>query len=176
MSRKVSWEEVLDLAKKENKVIISGCQRSGTTIAALAIATEIDRRFVDENVYKVENQELFHKQFTSPEKSVIHAPAMLHILNHYQNKALIVIMERDINDVVKSMKRIGWFKGHGKREYSKFKEGVPNSPEEIYKVKAEFASTLKCVILPYSELKKSRMYVDKRNNWHFKQVAPESTN
>jgi hypothetical protein len=176
MKRKVSWEEVIDLGKKENKVIVSGCQRSGTTIAALAIATEINRTFIDESAYMAENQKLFHHEFTIQNKFVMHAPAMLHILPHYQDKALIVIIERDIQDVVKSMKRIGWFERHGKYEYRKFKKEIPSSPEEIYKVKEEFIVSLNCIILPYTELKKSSLYVDKRENWYIKQTAPSNKN
>lgn len=171
MSKTVSWKELLELAKKEAKIIVTGCQRSGTTFAAYAIASELGYKFIDELEYGVDNIQRFNSTFNE-NNIVIHAPALLHILPEYQNKAFIVYVERSIKEVVDSMNRVNWYNRYGGIECKKINTPPPSKPEDVYLAKLNFASSFKNFRLNYLELQNSSKFVTKRDNWSIKQIAP----
>lgn len=166
-----TWDEVINLSKNYKKIVVSGCQRSGTTIMAKAIAHEIKYIHHDESDFGVDNELRFSKIIENDENSVIQAPALLHILPKYVNdNVLIVIIERNPVDVIKSMIRVNWFKHHGRREYRKYKSEPINQPIELYNTKLEFANTFNNIRINYEEIKNSDLYVEKRDNWGTKRT------
>ena len=48
-ARTVAWNDLLEVAKGYDKVVVSGCQRSGTTFAAKDLASELGYKFIDES-------------------------------------------------------------------------------------------------------------------------------
>lgn len=87
-------------------IFVTGPQRSGTTIAARILATDLNRTYVDEAEYTPNNL---------PRNAVIQAPFILKFvleLSFMFPKAHFVFMERNKADIVKSMERIEWYKDY----------------------------------------------------------------
>lgn len=173
MNQILTWKKLLELAKKESKIIVTGCQRSGTTFAADAIASALGYKFIDELKYGIDNVRGFNRIFNNENSIVIHAPALLHILPEYQNKAFIVYVERSIKEVVDSMNRVDWFNRYGVIECRKINAPPPSKPEDVYLAKLNFASSFKNLRLNYLELQYSSKFIVKRENWSIKQITPK---
>jgi len=167
----LSWEELIILARNYKKIVVSGCQRSGTTVIAKSLSKELNYIYYDERTFNNDDIKKFEEFLTRPISIVFQAPGILEHLPKYQHKCLIVIVERDVNDVVKSMKRIKWLNNFGIMEYRKFKPNeYPSSPEDIYHTKLEFCDTFENVRLNYNELKKTKYYIEDRRNFNIKQT------
>ncbi len=170
MNRQITWENLLDLAKVCNTIVVSGCQRSGTTYCAQAIAKSLNFTHHDEEDFGVDNFTNFLKLARADYKKVIQAPAILHKLKSVEMTALIVIMTRDEKEVASSMIKHSWFKNHGQEEFSKFALGAPSSPEDVYRTKLNYSKGLKAVELDYIELLKTDGFVNNRVGWGIKQT------
>lgn len=89
------------ILKKYEKIIVTGPPRSGTTIAALIIAKELNYKFIDESWYDANNPQKFMFFFGLPRKMVIHTTAFLkdiHVLKNFPK----VLVERKIEDILES--------------------------------------------------------------------------
>jgi hypothetical protein len=87
-------------------IFVTGPQRSGTTIAARILAADLNRTYVDEAEYTPSNL---------PKNAVIQAPFIIKFaleLSYMFPKAHFVFMERDKEDIVKSMEKIEWYKDY----------------------------------------------------------------
>lgn len=167
----IKWEHLIKISKKFNKIIISGCQRSGTTYAAEALSQELRYNHYDERTFKNVDMDLFNKIIKLKEKQVIQAPAILHKLKDYQYICLIVIMVRQKEDVVKSMLNHNWFEKYGLKEWKKFSKEECLGPSALYDIKINFAQKLRNVCLNYNELKKTKNFVENRLGWSIKQTT-----
>lgn len=170
MNREVTWENCVDLCRCSNNIVVSGCQRSGTTYAARALAKDLNYKHYDEHDFGVTDFSEFLRILRQPEPKVIQAPAILHELKSVEMTSIIVIMKRDEKDVAASMLKHNWFKNNGQEEYAKYTIGQADSPEQIYRTKIQFSKGLKCVELPYKELEKTEGFEPNRVNWHIKQT------
>jgi|TARA_R100000084_G_scaffold86621_1_gene41215 hypothetical protein len=84
-------------------IFVTGPQRSGTRLAAHIIARQTGREFVDELEY---NPDI-------PMNSVVQAPFILKgvlELSYMFPTAQFAFMYRNVDDIVKSMERIKWYK------------------------------------------------------------------
>ena len=170
MNRQITWDNLLSLSKVFDTIVVSGCQRSGTTYCAEALAKALRYRHHDEDDFGVTNFTNFLQLVRADYKKVIQAPAILHKLKSVEMTTLIVIMTRDEKAVANSMIKHSWFKNHGQEEYSKFGIGKPDSPEQVYRTKLNFSKGLKAVELDYSELRKTDGFVENRTGWGIKQT------
>ena len=89
------------------KILVTGPQRSGTTICARMIAHDTGFEYIDENRIGVDNLTLAKMLFESSENFVLQAPALSRWC-HKLNADLVVFMMRAISDIEKSQRRIGW--------------------------------------------------------------------
>lgn len=105
---------MFDHLKKFSKIIVTGPQRSGTTICAKMIANDLGYIYVDEEELKVDNsdyltdrlKELIH----SGDRFVVQCPALcryVHEVGHCKDTA-IIFMKRNLDEILKSQERIGW--------------------------------------------------------------------
>lgn len=170
MNRQITWENLLDLAKVCKTIVVTGCQRSGTTYCAEALAKYLKCKHHDEEDFGVDNFTNFSKIERADYKKVIQAPAILHKLKSVELTSLIVVMTRDEKAVASSMIKHSWFKNHGQQEFSKFALGKPSSPEQIYQTKLNYSKGIKAVELDYSELIKTDGFIDNRAGWGIKQT------
>jgi len=93
--------------RKYKNIIVSGCHRSGTTICAQMIASDLMIRFVDETEFNFFNTDKFYALLNENEKKVIQAPSMFEETMKINDKdTIIVYMNRDINDILKSKERL----------------------------------------------------------------------
>src|SRR6056297_1814003 len=89
------------------KILVTGPQRSGTTICARMIAHDTGLEYIDEDRIGVDNLSLAHDLFMSSRQFVLQAPALARWC-HKMDADLVVFMMRSIADIEKSQRRIGW--------------------------------------------------------------------
>jgi len=95
------------------RICVTGSQRSGTTIAGQMIAHDTGHRYVDEYEYGV-TDELRWRRALQDEGVVVQCPHMLQVLvDDPPSGIFVVLMRRDLDDIHRSMKRIGWHSAGG---------------------------------------------------------------
>lgn len=96
-----------------DKILVTGPQRSGTRIAAKMIASDTGYHFIDEEQFGVHSESSFRSVVVNSNQVVIQCPGMSHAIHRYSYEdTLIVMMVRDVEDIVKSEKRIKWSRGY----------------------------------------------------------------
>lgn len=107
--RTSSLREAVARAREFRKVLVTGPQRSGTTIAARILAQELGCRFVSEKGVKTHSLWRLHKRLFSWRREVIQGPCFCSICHHIDApKTLVVFMRRPVEEIVASENRIGW--------------------------------------------------------------------
>ena len=96
------------------KIMVTGPQRSGTTICARMIAHDLGLRYIDEDGVgwksaSVMDENALCRLFRLETGFVVQAPAAAHICHQFSAEdTAIVFMFRNINDIIASQTRIGW--------------------------------------------------------------------
>ena len=92
-----------------DRILVTGPQRSGTRICARMIANDTGHRFVDENaIYWDSLMQLTRIYFTTSH-FVLQCPTMCrHVHMFSAEDTAVVLMRRNIADIVTSQDRIGW--------------------------------------------------------------------
>lgn len=104
----MNYKDVREIARGFNKIIVTGAQRSGTTYAASVLAQDIGYQHVDECVYGSGNTPKFLEELEK-DKVVIQAPGQYHAAMKIEDKnVLVVVMRRNVEDILSSEERIGW--------------------------------------------------------------------
>lgn len=152
------------LAKDFNSIVVSGPQRSGTRFAAKCIAHDTGKIYIDEKDINFHDFRLL-EYYLSKGNCVIQCPGLCHMLHYIANPdVLVIVMVREIDDIVISEHRINWPKEARMAELFKYgcSEGV------ISKIKYEFwygyqKQFLKdrARTIDYEYLKKHPLFVDK---------------
>jgi len=90
-------------------ILVSGPQRSGTTITARMIAHDTRLRYVDEEEFAVHDFDLLREIVCRERGVVVHCPALAHRVHELAGEdVLVVFVWRRWADIVASQKRIGW--------------------------------------------------------------------
>lgn len=117
-------------------VLVTGPQRSGTRICARMVEHDTGLRYVDEQEYGVHDERWFRALARSSQGTVIHAPAMLHLMPEVVTEDVAVLfMRRNHDQIAASQKRVVW--GGEKEERAKYPP-FPASP--ISHIKENFWS------------------------------------
>ena len=145
-------------------IFVTGPQRSGTRLAAQIIARQTGRTFVDELDYSPD----------IPMNSVIQAPFLLKAvieLSFMFPTAEFVFMYRNVDDIVKSMKRIEWYKDYinDSNFYLKY---VEHSYKYIDFLKKELDDS-RWFDIRYESLAQDPLFVKDRSNFTVKQYLPD---
>ncbi|GIV82779.1 MAG: hypothetical protein KatS3mg051_2133 [Anaerolineae bacterium] len=157
------------------RILVSGPQRSGTTIATAMIAADTGhRRLLEEafGVHSVTRLRLLLQQ----QNIVVQCPTMVAYLSDLvDDQALLVWMRRPVADILASQQRIGW----NEDEFEKAKLGQAGSPLSSAELKYRwwlenrhrFRHTLE---LDYESLSAHPMWVPQERRAHFRarQIAP----
>lgn len=102
--------------KRHSKIMVTGPQRSGTTICARMIAHDTGHTYFDENQIGIDNQGLWQNLFLTQSNFVVQAPGLAHVAHEFPG--FVVWMQRAVVDIIASQKRIGWgFEDHELRKY-----------------------------------------------------------
>jgi hypothetical protein len=95
--------ENIGILKSENKIVVTGPHRAGTTISAIIIADILKYRFVNEDEYDGNDPFKFMELFINNEKMVIHNTSFLRDM-HLLNLECIVLVKRKIKSILESYK------------------------------------------------------------------------
>lgn len=94
------------------RIVVTGGQRSGTTICAAMIASDLGYWFYPEEQIRNHEHWRVRRLFGRTTNFVLQAPALCrHVHKFSAPDVAIVLMRRNIEDIVASEKRIGWFGG-----------------------------------------------------------------
>ena len=175
----MTLNEILPTVSKYNALLVTGAQRSGTTIAAHILAHELGYRYVDEDAIDIDNQ---YKALDvlKQGKVVLQAPALCHIAHNFTKRLnyCVVLMRRPIEDILKSENRINWRTAYSGMnllvEQKKYAEQFGMYGENIAAIKyfcfENFQKHL-CdnVELDYDSLKTHPMFKDERREFQSRQ-------
>jgi|GEM_PF-2691874 len=118
------------------RIVVTGCQRSGTTTVSQMIATDLGFRNIDEYEFGTHDYDTFRK-LLNLENIVIQCPAITQYLHLIDTEdTLIIWMIRPYTEIRKSMKRINWdieWEQGEKDKYAKFPNFKQNRPIEATK-------------------------------------------
>ena len=91
-------------------IVVTGPQRSGTRIAAKMIAYDLDYYFLDERKIFIDSYYALVQALADFEQHVIQAPALCRWVHHLgiNDDLAIVLMRRDIKDIIASQQRVEW--------------------------------------------------------------------
>jgi hypothetical protein len=89
-------------------VLVTGPQRSGTTIAAHILAAELGLRYLDEVSFAAHDHRRARELF-SEGGVVVQGPGLCHVAHLYgHGEGAVVMMRRDCEAILRSEERIGW--------------------------------------------------------------------
>ena len=117
----MSFEDV----KKFNKIIVTGPQRSGTTICAQMLAHDLKVRYVDESDIGIYTESAIRALCTSDPGFVLQCPRAAFACHTFiYPDVAVVFMYRGSYDIKKSQDRINWTNSYQHDELSLY--GVTN--------------------------------------------------
>lgn len=156
-------------------VVVTGPQRSGTTIAARMIAEDTGHRFVDESEFGAYNVDQWRDE-CHKDRVVVQCPTMLkRIVDERDPYLFVVLMRRPLAEIHASQERIGWQRyeawellqfGLTKGDSAAIKYLYWNErPKPSFHLEVEYAS-----------LQGHQLWVEQEQRLHFhaKQTAPDA--
>jgi hypothetical protein len=127
-------------------ILVSGPQRSGTTVCARMVAQDTGHQLIDESEYHFHNEAHWRQIIQIGGKVVVHCPAMCHLVHEFADdeRVAIAFMLRDVRDIISSQERIGWTQREEPRELAKY--NADYGPVSL--VKYEFWARVQCGLFP----------------------------
>lgn len=104
---------------KSKKVVVTGSQRSGTTIAAKMIAEDCLLPHYDESFIHVDDVDSFEWMRDNRDAFVLQAPGLCHVAHKLGDDVQVIFMVRNFNDILDSCGRINWWE-YNKIELEKY--------------------------------------------------------
>jgi len=111
---------LFDHLAKYRIILVTGPHRSGSTIAAAMIANDLGYEFMEDVNEHLDSLMAAFSAKMFLEATVIHCPSQCHSIHAYANIDGVagVIVVRDVDDIIKSERRIPWaFEGQQLNEY-----------------------------------------------------------
>ena len=159
------------------EILVTGCQRSGTTIATKIIADILDFTPVDENDYSWNGgwaPSLENLLTKSKPRSVYQGPAISHECHKVPNHMAVVFMIRDHDDIRRSMHRVKW-RGEEKElanyECTFSKNGRIERVKETAWRQSQKSQIKNAFEVRYEDLRWHPFWVSKRKHFLIKQTA-----
>ena len=151
-------------------IVVSGPQRSGTRFAAKCIAHDTDKTYIDEKDIAFHDFRLL-EYYLNKGNCVIQCPGLCHMLHYITDQTtLVILMVRDIDEIMMSQNRINW--GTESRLQELYKYGC--SEGVIARIKYAFWNVHQKQILgdrgrtiDYDFLKQHPLFVEKRTRGTF---------
>jgi hypothetical protein len=158
--------ELLPKLKGQRVILVTGPNRSGTTIAAHIIAYELSYTYVDEDEFIVDHPELLEEVFQR-DYIVIQGPSICNIA--HQLDCFVVMMRRPLEEIHASEKRVKW--SWTKRELSKYNQTTGSIAEVKYAYwdnVQRFMCEGKYAELDYHSLEDHPLWIQDANRSKFK--------
>jgi MinD-like ATPase involved in chromosome partitioning or flagellar assembly len=183
----MKYSEIIEPLKKFRQVIVTGPHRSGTTIAAKIIANDCHLVYLPEESFHRRNVfeffELVINKSRDDEPVVIQAPSMSAFVHHIPGVA-VVFMRRNVNDIIKSERRILWTNHDRRKEndrYFRFGEiTLYNHPTkakyEVWDKYQKMFLTDRYFDLDYESLSEHKLWVGEKERQNFKPRQTEIEN
>ena len=160
--------------KKFSKILVTGTQRSGTSICARIISEELGLDYYDEDDFGVHSFAKLQQLIESTSQGVYHCPAISSQV-HLFNDLLVVFVLRDIRDVILSQKRINWFYENADEELRKYGINPTESNRlNLYNIKLKYWHDVQSKMLKntleidFNDLKNHHLFINKRDRVNFK--------
>lgn len=156
---------MFEYLKKYPLILVTGPQRSGTTICAKMVAHDTGYMLFDETDFGVTDSERF-LHFTRIHNVVIQCPHQLRIAHEISN-AFVILMKRNITDIITSEKRVGWDKSWHMWEKSFY---TYTDPRPVSEIKYEYWQKHKpqnYTEVEYESLKQHPLWFDKEHRKNF---------
>ena len=159
---------------KFSKILVTGPQRSGTTICAKMIATDTKYMFLSqaylEGVDPVSNLQSIVRKKTN---IVVQCPGESYLIEQFSaNDVLIVFMIRDIKDIIDSERRHHWT---GEQIYDLY--NISNKSIPVSQVKYDYWPVQRIKILHWSEIRYESLSLhplfvprEQRKKWGIRQI------
>lgn len=156
-------------------IIVTGPQRSGTTIAARMIAHDTGHTCIDEADYGTKDIGAWREIVRTADNVVVHSPAMSRWV-HEEAAAdvLVVWMLRSLSAILRSQQRIGW-----KSEIvERAKYEATDDAQPVAEIKLDYWRTHQRAVIPhwlevdYETLRDHPLWVIDRQDWEARQWAP----
>lgn len=165
--------------KKFEYILVTGPQRSGTTVTTVMIANDLCYEYVEESTVWGRIKTIppdpptkrdFRQYFNGFPPCVIHCPEHSAYVHQYAGIAnvAVVMVRRDIDDIIASQERVGWgFEWLEMKHYPGEKRPIS---EVKYRHWDEYQKKLlgkQAFEIKYESLKKHPMWVDKEDREDF---------
>ena len=172
--------QLLPLLAGFTRVVVTGPQRSGTTIAATILSRELGYSLILEEQFRERDIFRFINTLNNLRNCVVQAPALASIAHHLTDPDLaIVFMIRDHSEIILSERRIDWLSNHDAGERANYFISDGSIPIGVLKTQMwrKFQS---CQLggtgfeLDYASLSISPLWVSKERRVNFgpRQTAP----
>lgn len=173
------YHDVVAALRDFTRVIVTGPQRSGTTIAARILAAELGLPCLLEEAFGTVNVASFFRLLDSEPRFVLQAPSMA-ALCHYVESAAVVFMIRDVADIIRSQERVGWDVHEAFERERYFVEAAVPAAALKYSVWCRFQKQRlgsRAFELDYESLREHPLWVEPqlRANFHARQTVVEAT-
>lgn len=117
---------------KFSKILVTGPQRAGTRICAQAIAYDTSYEYIDEEDLQMDSLYSLFAVNMMKEKFVAQCPTFCRYIHFFSaDDTAIILMKRNIQDIISSQKRINW--GYEKLELARYDQTEGDIAEIKYK-------------------------------------------
>jgi len=162
-----------------DRIVVTGPQRSGTTIVGQIIANDTGHRYVDELFYGIYSVSEWRRVLEG-HRVVVQCPHMLKvIIDSPPPDAFVVLVRRSMHEIHASERRIGWeatMQGNSK-ELAPFSLSQGDSAQIKYDYWDTHAKDFPYLEVGYDTISSHPMFVDsdQRRTFHAKQtkIKPE---
>jgi len=148
-----------------DRILVTGPQRSGTTIAARMIAADTGHTYIDEDRFRVTDVAAW-RRLLAQDGVTVHCPHMLkRIVDDPPMGCLVVLMRRRLGDIHASIDRIGW--SHAPTELRLFGVSAGDPAKLKYDYWASADKAFPYIELRYSDLRRHRLWIGRTERQGF---------
>lgn len=190
-SKDMNWRDSKELLAPFDKILVTGPARSGTTISARIIASELKYKFIDESWYEGRDVIKFKALISLERPMVIQTTGFAGIIHAVAQRPrlAIVLIKRNIKDILESMdntlkfneeeKHEGYFTAIGpkwKKSFFDIREVKSGCiPQIVYdEMKMQRKHIPNYFEMEYESLKDHPLWIDKKERretfTHIKQI------
>lgn len=155
-------QEVIDELSQYKMVIVSGPQRSGTTITAKMLSEDLGYEFINEFDGRFRNNfDNLNRLADHEQRFVVQAPVMCNVVQKLNKPGMaVVMMIRDRAEIIRSQDRINWTKHHEPTELAAYKKTWGVADGRICDVKYDIWEQQKPQMqVPYYEMQYESAYM-----------------
>jgi len=157
-----------------DKILVTGPQRSGTTLCAQIIADELGHKFVPEEDININQVDRLKLLLAEPERMAIQCPGVARWIDEIADENCAVVwMMRNTGDIIESERMIKWDDSVERTAYDAV--GI-DRPISVIKTEYYFEEQEPVIknafVVTYEDLEKSKWWVPlgERKHWGPRQV------